>query len=345
MSDLLLIDGSRGEGGGQILRSGLALSVATSRPFQIENIRAGRKKPGLLRQHLAAVRAATAISGAQVEGAYLGSKALTFQPGPVRGGDFELAIGSSGSAMLVLQTVLAPLLLAHTPSRVIVQGGTHNPSAPPFEAFANSFLPLLRRMGVNVTVELLSFGFQAAGGGQVVLNIEPLKEAQELDLHDRGAVVRQEADIVIAHLDRQIAEREAAALLGNLGWSRKQCKIRDVPNSPGPGNVLHVCCHFEHITEIFTAFGRRGVSGQRLAKLLARDALQYLERAAPVGRLLADQLLLPLALFGGGSFTTVEPSNHTRTNVETLNAFLGPCVRMEPLNSDQSWRVSVDSWR
>ena len=167
------IDGSHGEGGGQVLRTALALSLLTRTPFRMENIRAKRKTPGLLRQHLTAVNAAAQVCGGAVEGASVGSAALTFVPGTVRGGDYAFAIGTAGSTMLVLQTILLPLALADAPSTVEIEGGTHNPSAPPHDFMERAFLPLLRRMGVEVELELLRPGFYPAGGGKIRVRITP----------------------------------------------------------------------------------------------------------------------------------------------------------------------------
>src|SRR5688572_7099138 len=165
---MIRIDGSVGEGGGQILRTALSLSLATGTPFQIENIRAGRKNAGLLRQHLTAVLAAAEIGSAETAGASLGSTALTFTPKSVRGGEFRFAVGTAGSATLVFQTILPALLLAGTPSRVEIEGGTHNMAAPPFDFLKRTFLPVLRRMGANISLELKRYGFYPAGGGRLI---------------------------------------------------------------------------------------------------------------------------------------------------------------------------------
>jgi RNA 3'-terminal phosphate cyclase (ATP) len=164
MADMLTIDGSQSEGGGQVLRSSLALSLVTGRPFAIENIRAGRKKPGLLRQHLTAVLAAAEVSAAEVEGAALASRRLLFRPGRVRAGDYAFRVGTAGSATLVLQTVLPALLLAEGESTLTLEGGTHNPMAPPVDFLENAYLPLVNRLGPRVKVQLVRPGFYPAGG-------------------------------------------------------------------------------------------------------------------------------------------------------------------------------------
>jgi RNA 3'-terminal phosphate cyclase (ATP) len=190
MIDMIHIDGSIGEGGGQILRSALGLSMATRQPFRIENIRAARAKPGLLRQHLTAVNAAVTICSATVEGNAISSRALSFEPGKVAPGDFTFSIGSAGSTMLVLQTVLPALLVAEGPTRLVLEGGTHNPFAPPMDFLEKVFLPLISRMGPQVTVVLERAGFYPAGGGRAVVHIEPVVKLQPLHLRERGAIRR-----------------------------------------------------------------------------------------------------------------------------------------------------------
>ena len=207
MSDWITIDGSEGEGGGQILRTALALSLVTGRPFRIDGIRAGRRKPGLMRQHLTAVQGAAQVSGARVSGGDLGSRTLSFEPSQVRGGEYRLAVGTAGSATLVLQTVLPALLLAREPSRLTLEGGTHNPYAPPFDFLARTFLPILRRMGASIDVRLEMHGFYPAGGGRFAVAIEPCAALGRLSLLERGAT-RVTARAIVASLPETIAKRE-----------------------------------------------------------------------------------------------------------------------------------------
>src|SRR5688572_16449750 len=188
---LITIDGSMGEGGGQVLRTSLALSLVTGKPFRIEKIRAGREKPGLLRQHLTAVNAAAAVGGAHVEGAALGSRELDFRPGPAKPGEYRFAVGTAGSATLVLQAVLPALLTARGASTLVLEGGTHNPFAPPFDFLDKAFLPLLRRMGARVEVALERPGFYPAGGGRFQVRVEPVERLERLDLPSRGDAKRR----------------------------------------------------------------------------------------------------------------------------------------------------------
>src|SRR5436305_3346353 len=185
---MLTIDGSEGEGGGQILRTSLALSLVTGQPFRMERIRAKRQKPGLLKQHLTAVEAAKTVGCAEVEGAALSSQTLEFRPGPVTPGNYRFAVGTAGSATLVLQTLLPALLTAAGHSTPTLEGGTHNPMAPPFDFLQKSFMPLIHRMGPSVELKLRRPGFYPAGGGQFHARIEPVKKLSRLDLFDRGSV-------------------------------------------------------------------------------------------------------------------------------------------------------------
>src|SRR5262245_8429391 len=201
---MVTIDGSIGEGGGQILRTALSLSLVTGKPFRIEKIRAGREKPGLLRQHLTAVNAALQIGQAKADGIIVGATELTFIPGKIVAGAYRFAIGTAGSTTLVLQTVLPALLTADGPSRLTLEGGTHNPFAPPFEFLQRTFLPVLNRMGPQVTVSLERPGFYPAGGGRFNVAIQPCERLRSVELKDRGEIQRRLAKAVVAGLPKEI---------------------------------------------------------------------------------------------------------------------------------------------
>src|SRR5262245_47184416 len=207
MGDWVTIDGSEGEGGGQMLRTALTLSLVTGKPFRIERIRAGREKPGLLRQHLTVIRAAAQIGRADVSGAELGSPVLSFAPSALRAGDYDLAVGTAGSTTLVFQALLPALLSASGPSRLTIEGGTHNPSAPPFEFLAQTFLPVLRRMGASVDARLERHGFYPAGGGRITFEIEPCRALGSLTMIERGSM-RVRACAVVSNLPESIGARE-----------------------------------------------------------------------------------------------------------------------------------------
>lgn len=317
MDELLIIDGSQGEGGGQILRTTLAMSLLTGRPVRVEGIRAGRSKPGLLRQHLAAVKAATIAGGATVQGDQLGSSSLTFEPGEVRGGELHIAVGTAGSATLVLQTILPALLLARGPSRVTVEGGTHNPYAPPFDFISRTWLPMVARMGGRVTASLERHGFYPAGGGRLVVEVEPVSHLDPLVLIDRGPV-EVSAQALVSGVPESVARRELNVVHERLGASSDVLESSVVLTSPGPGNVLLIAITSEQVTEIVTGFGEKQLSAATVAAGACKEALAYIRSNAPVGVHLADQLLVPMALAGGGTFRTLAPSRHTTTNASVL---------------------------
>jgi RNA 3'-terminal phosphate cyclase (ATP) len=328
MKSVIEIDGSSGEGGGQILRTSLTLSLVTGKPFRIVGIRAGRKKPGLLNQHLTAAYAAAAISSAIIEGNEIGARELYFAPDRIRAGRYRFAVGSAGSCMLVLQTVLPALFAAKSESELILEGGTHNPFAPPFDFLEKTFLPLLRRMGLGIAARLLRPGFFPAGGGKIAVSIKPTGELSSIDLLDRGEIKSMRARAVVARLPRNIAERELRVTGETLGLEPEHMQIEETSGSRGPGNALIVEIECRNITEIITGFGMRGVSAEQVAERTAEDALEYLSSDAPVGKHLADQLLIPLALAGGGKFKTLPLTAHTLTNIDVIRRFLDIEIRV-----------------
>jgi RNA 3'-terminal phosphate cyclase (ATP) len=337
---MLVIDGSFGEGGGQILRTSLGLSMVTGTPFRIENIRARRNKPGLLRQHLTSVNAAAAISRANVDGASLGSQQLTFVPGPLQCADFEFAIGSAGSTTLVLQTVLPALLRMGAACTVMVEGGTHNPSSPPFDFFARAFVPLLHRMGARMEVELHRHGFYPAGGGRVSLHVEGNTAFVPLDLETRGAIVAKRARALAANLPFSVAEREAAVVAERTGWPAEWIQAHTTRDSDGPGNVLTIDVESVHVTEVFTGFGEKGVRAEDVAATTVEELKEYLVSQGAVAGHLADQLLVPMAVGAGGSFTTGPLTPHARTNIDVIRKFLDVGIAVEEI-ARRLYRVQV----
>lgn len=336
------IDGAMGEGGGQILRTALALSIYTSKPFRITQIRAKRRKPGLLPQHLTAVRAAATISKACTKGDQLRSTTLTFTPNPVQAGDYHFATGTAGSATLVLQTVLYPLLFAQGQSRLTLEGGTHNSHAPPFDFLAAAFLPLLQRMGFQVHIKLQRYGFYPKGGGQLAVTITPTQSHHGLQLTTRGSVKMCQATALIAQLPTTIAQRELQQVTQQLNDLKIQSAVQVLSTSQGPGNVLLLKIQSDTVTELFAGFGQRGVSAEQVATDVVRVARRYLTAEVAVGEYLADQLLLPLALVGQGTFTTLKPSQHTLTNKAVIEQFLPCTIKLVTYQPDQ-WMIQVST--
>ncbi|MCX8049692.1 MAG: RNA 3'-terminal phosphate cyclase [Methylohalobius sp.] len=344
MTEPLPIDGSYGEGGGQILRTALALSVHLKRPIHLFNLRAHRDRPGLRRQHLSCVLAAAEISQAEIQGAEIGSREIYFAPRSLHPGRYTFDIGTAGSTTLLLQTLLLPLLLAEAPSRLILRGGTHNSKAPPFEFLAQAFLPLLARMGGQVNLRLERPGFYPRGGGILEAEIEPVTRLQPLTLPERGQVLTMHARALVADLPRRIAEREIETLAHALGLPPANLTIEERPGL-GPGNVVIVTVRCEHLTEVFTGFGERRVRAETVADHLATEVKEYLATGAAVGPHLADQLLLPLALAGGGRFLTTPPTLHTTTNIWVIEQFLPLRFHLRQENHRRFWIELTNSVR
>jgi len=335
---VLKIDGSQGEGGGQLLRTSLTLSILTGRPFRMTGARARRRNPGLQPQHLAAVEAARRVSGARVDGVELDSQVLSFSPGLVWPDRYEFDIGTAGSCTLVLQTVLLPLALAPAPSTVRVTGGTHNVAAPPFEFLAWTWLPLLARMGVRASLELVRRGFYPRGGGEVLARIQPGALAP-LAVPRRGRLLATRAEATVAGLPRHIAERELAVVAQGLSLTEECLRLHELPPDQGPGNVITVTVESDHVTEVFAGFGQRGVPAETVAEGVCVDVRRYLDSGAAAGPHLADQLLLPLAVAGGGVFTTSGISSHFRSNAALIAEFLP--ARVETRQEAGACRVTV----
>jgi RNA 3'-terminal phosphate cyclase (ATP) len=337
---MITIDGSQGEGGGQILRTSLALSLVTGQPFRMERIRARRQKPGLLKQHLTAVEGAKAVGCAEVSGAALASQDLEFSPGPVTPGNYRFAVGTAGSATLVLQTVLPSLLTASGASTLTLEGGTHNPLAPPFDFLHLCFLPLLHSMGPSVELELKRPCFYPAGGGQFHARVVPAGKLARLDLLERGSIRNRQARVWLSKLPGHIAERELAVVREELKWRAEECSVQAVHHPMGPGNALVLAIEAEHVTGVFTGFGERGRSAEEVARSAIAAARAWLGANVPVDEHLADQLLIPIALAGGGSFRTTRPSLHATTNLEVIKRFLPVTIDIEQ-ESEQAWCVRV----
>ncbi|NMO21206.1 RNA 3'-terminal phosphate cyclase [Pyxidicoccus fallax] len=330
---MVRIDGSKGEGGGQVLRTALALSLVTGTPFTITNIRAGRKKPGLLRQHLTGVKAAEAVGAAEVSGAELGSRELTFRPRALAAGNYHFSVGTAGSATLVFQTVLPALLMAQGPSTLMLEGGTHNPAAPPFDFLQKAFLPLVRRMGPSVEATLERPGFFPAGGGKFRVDVKPAP-LKPLSLMERGRVLRREVKAVVAAIPFDVAKRELDTVAGALKWRPDEFRTEELKRSPGPGNVLMAEVESEHVTELFTAFGERGKRAEEVGGEVVHEVKRYLDAEVPVGEHLCDQLLLLLALAKGGSFRTLPLDGHAETQLETMAHFLDVKVQVREVERE-----------
>lgn len=319
----VLIDGSKGEGGGQILRTSLTLSCITGKPLRISNIRAARRNPGLAKQHLSCVHAACEISNGRCRGDSLGSQVLDFQPGPIRSGDYHFDIGSAGSASLVIQTVSPALFLAPEPSRVTVAGGTHNPWAPPFDFLNETFLPAIATAGFSAGCKLIKHGFFPAGGGKMTFSVEPRREEQPrtIELPEPGEKSEIRARIYTARLQAHIGRRQEKLLLKSK-LDIEGVEHIEVEDSDGPGNCVMIRLCSGGRTTVFTAFGERGKPSEKVVGEVVELAADFLGSGAAVDRFLADQLLVYMALSNGGAYTTNEVSKHLLTNIEVIKQFL-----------------------
>jgi RNA 3'-terminal phosphate cyclase (ATP) len=270
------------------VRNACALSPVTGKAVRIENVRAKRSKPGLMRQHVTDVEAACVIGNAECQGLHVGSSELSFTPGRIVPGEYHFAVGTAGSTGLVLQTVLMPLLLADAPSRLVLEGGTHNMLAPPFDFIAKCFLPIINRMGPKVEARLIRHGFYPRGGGRIEVDITPAP-LRAIDCLERGTLLGVSGHALFAGLPFEIAEREINVVRRDLGWSEREACVRELPEDQGPGNILLLEAQFEHGTEIVSGFGQLGVTAERVAKKAIGRMRGYLDSDAFAGPYLADQ--------------------------------------------------------
>lgn len=325
------IDGSLGEGGGQVLRSSLALSLLTGRPFIMTNIRQNRRKPGLRAQHLRAVESAAAVGGAQVEGTKIGSQTLTFEPRAIRSGTFPFDIGTAGSTSLVLQTILPPLSFVHGSSTVILTGGTHVPWSPSFHFLDLHWLPFMRRMGFDIQLELSAAGFYPRGGGHVSAEVHPAATIKPLQLTQRGILKQIRGISAVANLKIGIAERQRARALERLASTgiHANIELRRVP-SPSAGTFLLLLAEFEQSQYCCCGLGARGKSAERVADEVVADFLAFLATDGAVDHYLTDQLVLPLALAKGTSeLRTSQVTQHLATNAKIVKIFLPVVIEID----------------
>jgi len=335
---MIEIDGSVGVGGGQIVRTALALSVATQRPIHFSNVRAKRSQPGLRPQHLTAVEAAAEIGDADVSSIEEGAREFTFSPTSIVPGRYSFDVGTAGSAILVLQTILPPLVTAEGPSTVSVTGGTHAKFAPTYEFFATAFVPLVERMGPVLHTSLDRYGFYPRGGGMCTLEVTPADPVRPLHLTDRGRPLRRRLRAIVANLPDHIAEREIATVQEGLSDEMDDTRI-DRPPSASAGNALILELVYENLTEVIAAIGEKGVRAEAVAMGLVDEARRYLDHDAPVGPYLADQLLLPLVL-GGGAIRATTLTAHTHTNAAIIEEIVGE--RFSVTEAGSGWRIAVD---
>jgi len=325
MSALIAVDGAAGEGGGQILRTALALGAATGQGFVIKRIREGRSRPGLRPQHLAAVRAAALVCSAKVGGVFEGSPDLRFEPSEVMAGDFRFEIATAGAASLVAQTVIAPLATGRTQSRVEVTGGTHIPMSPSIDFLSRHWAAVVGRLGLKARASLVRAGFYPPGGGEILCEVEPWAgRPASLRLEDRGPLVCVRGVSGASHLKGSVAERQRDAASARL-WEERRLQVEwelAAPAAASPGSYLLLEAVFERGRGAFGFLGERRIRPEALGDLAARRLLRFLDQEGAVDAHLADQMAVPLALGrGGGLLTTTEVTRHLETVASTACLF------------------------
>jgi len=320
---MLEIDGSFGEGGGQILRSSLALSLLTGKPFRLRKIRANRKpKAGLRPQHLASVRAVARIGTADVTGASVGSSDLTFKPGEVAAGKYHFPIGTAGATALVLHTVYLPLALADGPSEVVLEGGTHNEKAPSYHFLETTWRAYMARLGLIVSLEMKRPGFYPRGGGLITAHIQPWTVRKPVTL--TGPVSLSEATVLSASagLPAHVNNRQARRATVRLRDAGVEPDVSSEEWPGGPGSMLAITWAGS-VPTLFTGLGARGKPAEAVADEAADEAIAYRDSGMPVDPHSADQLLLPLALADGQSeYHVSQVTRHLTTNAAVIQLFL-----------------------
>jgi RNA 3'-terminal phosphate cyclase (ATP) len=325
---MIKINGSHGEGGGQILRTSLAISAVLGQGAEIVDIRAGRKKPGLMPQHLTSCRAVATITGGKLEGAELGSTRLRFIPGTAKGGRYRFDVGevkpSAGSVGLILQTILPPLAFTRRSSEITLLGGTHTPWSPPVDYLREVFLPAIARMGLRAQISMERWGWYPRGGGVVQGRVKPVPMISGCDFSERGSLLSVEGLSVVSRLPMGIAQRQRQQALRRLQGEGLlvQIKVSEVP-SVGPGTFIFLASRFERATAGFSALGKRGKPAEAVADEAVDQLLAHLRSPGALDAHLADQLVLYMALAQGPSrLTTSAISTHLLTNIWVLEQFL-----------------------
>ena len=304
---MLHIDGSYGEGGGQILRTSLSLAAITGQPIHIDRIRARRKKPGLAIQHLIGVRAAAALCQGTVTGDTLGSTTLEFIPNcPTQAGKYtfdvtQIGTGSAGAVTLILQTVLLPLALATGESVVTFKGGTFVPWSPPAPYIELVYLPILVQMGVQAEVKIRAWGWYPRGGGELELRVTGNGRGdaslKSLQLLERGALQQVKGLAIVTQLPSHIPQRMASRAQNLLEQAHLQARVQPLrERGVGPGAGIFLTAQYEHSRTGFGAVGKVGLPAEQVAAIATQELLNFHANGAPIDIHLADQLLLPAAL-------------------------------------------------
>lgn len=339
------IDGSYGEGGGQILRTSLSLSCVTKRPIEIYNIRKGRKKPGLQPQHLTCVKAAQAISDAEVQGAELQSQNLVFIPQKIKAGDYLFDVGeikgSAGSASLVLQALLSPLFYADEPSTVTIIGGTHVPWSPPFHYLKDVFGAAIAKMGFKIEFDIERWGWYPIGGGKIRAVINPAKAFHGLNIVERGRLKSITGVSAVSNLPLSIAERQRDKGISLLNEKGIEADI-DIINatSHGKGTFFFLLAEFENAIAGFSSLGAIGKKAEEVAAEACKEFFDFIDSKGAIDPHLSDQLILYMAMAKmESSFLTSQITQHLLTNIWAIKHFLPVEIKVEEI--DRGGRVMV----
>ncbi len=333
---MVRIDGSQGEGGGQILRSSLSLAAITGQELEIYNVRAGRKKPGLAAQHVTCCVAVAQVCGGRVHGAELGSQTVSLSPGTTTGGEYEFDVAqvrpSAGSACLVLQSVLPVLALAPQSSHVVIKGGTDVPWSPVYAYLANTFALALSGFGVELALRRPGAGFYPVGKGRIEAKIAPASTLSPIGFTQRGELRRAVvASTVADELPEHILKRQnyaAVKLLAAEGLEVNTEEYYLCSESPGTSCVVSLSYESGHAG--FTALGKRGMPAEKVGSQAGSEALEFMRSEATVDRRLADQLLLYMVMARGRSeFRTTQVTEHLRTNAAVARQLTGAEINIE----------------
>ena len=321
LQESIHIDGSSGNGGGEILRSSLTLAMLTGRAFRLTNIRANKKNSGLLRHDISAIKAAAEICQARTKGVTLLSKHIDFYPGTVRAGDYHFRLNTARSVTNLAPMLIPPLLTANQASTLAIEGGTHIKHAPPFEFLTQSYLPTLKKIGATVEATLIEYGFHPAGGGKIIMTTHPRKTLRSLNLTRKNTRYNISAGAITAHLPTKIAQRELDTIHKKLDLAEEYLKISVVKRSSSPGNLVIITVRSSTLHECFSSFGEPGLNAQTVANKVCEVTQDYLESNACVSPFLAEHLIIPLTLSANSVFTTLNLNPQTQTTIEIITRF------------------------